>query len=974
MSFDHLTIDQGLSSNTIYAITEDADGFLWFGSRYGLNRYDGYEVKIYRADLSDSLSLHDNHVQALFCDQEGKIWAGLRDGGISILDPAEQVFRHNPFPEEIPIPWEDLSVETIFQDSRGNIWIGTLGTGVIRIHPKTSEYLHLWTGSEKPVHRLSSDFAFSFVEDLWGRIWIGTSGAEIDCYDLVTDRIHQVGYPEGSETNLSSYSKALHLGGDTLWIGTEGTGLHFFHLGEEQFLGHILPDHLVTDIARDSNDRMLVATDGDGLYMINADGTNLQHYTYSGNLRNSLNTKALYDIYIDRHRNIWIGTFNGGINVYKPRKVEFLTFLQSENRGDAPGFQSVLSLYEDKKKNIWIGTDGGGLLRFDLSRQDYASYQAQRDKLPSDVFTAIHQDSAGVLWLGTYAQGLIRFDPQTRRFRQHLHYPEYPDSLANNNVWAIAEADQGKLWVGTLGGGLDLFDPQNQTFTHHLPDPSQAGTISDPNIRSLLRDKAGNLWIGTEYGGLNKLRAGSSSFKVWKEIPGDPSSLQANTVLCLFIDSKGFLWVGTEGGGLHRMKRDESGFRNYSTREGLPSDVINAIEEDSIGRLWISTNAGLSVFERKKEAFTNFDKNDGLQSNQFNPNASLHSSTGEIFFGGISGINVFSPGQLSVNKTPPRVVFTDFKLFNESTPISRFRPERGEARGLNDNPTIVLTHTENVFTLDFSAIEFTNPAKNSLAYRLLGFEDDWRYVSDNHHSVTYTNLDHGKYTFEVKGANNYGIWSSEIRRLQLIVKPAFWETSWFRGLVILLLLSMLVLYVQYAKRKREEAHQRELMKTRQEMLRLRNERLAQEVREKNGRLSAALLQSAHKNQSLDELKSELSELMQQGQHEPQRRKELRSLIRKIDSEIESEDYWEQFQLNFDQVHRQFSKKLQDIHPQLSRNDIRLCCLIKISLTNKEIASIQNISLSGVEKSKYRLKKKLNLNKEEDLHKYILKLD
>lgn len=972
LSFDHLTIDQGLSGNTIYTIVQDHDGFMWFGSRYGLNRFDGSGCRVYRHIPGDSLSLPDDHVQALHCDSAGNLWVGLRRGGISVYDRVEQVFRSFSVGTSFPIETSTLSVDAFFEDSRGYLWVGTLGQGVFAFRPGRDSVIHLHANNDRPAHRLSFDHAFSFVEDPNGCIWIGTSGGEIDMYDPKTDSLSRLAYPDNSEYNLGSYSKALLIKGDTLWIGTEGNGLHFYDFRSGEFVGQALVGKLVTDISRDNNGTIWVATDGDGLFVTSSGGQSFEHFTYSVNLRNSLNTNALYSVYSDKQSNVWVGTFNGGVNVYKPAKMEFLTFFQPGNRAEAPGFQSVLALFEERSDIIWIGTDGGGLVRFNRDAQTFETFQASSGELASDVITAIYQDSSGVFWLGTYASGMIRFDPSEKSYSVFMNDIRQPSTIANDNVWAITRAGPRTLWVGTLGGGLDLFDMDTGVFRHMQSVKTRNGSTLGLNVRTLVTDPDGSLWIGTEYNGLYRLSAQRNALEQWSATGSATDALWSQTVLCLLIDREHTLWVGTEGGGLHRMRPDRSGFDRFSMVDGLPSDVIYAMLEDEQGRLWLSTNAGLSVFDPQTGAATNFDKNDGLQSNSFNPNAALTASNGEMYFGGLSGINVFSPGKLPVNANPPQIAFSEISLFNSPVPVSRLRPEGSEPVALNDDPTFELERSENVVTIEFAALEYTNPARNALAYRLLGFESDWTVVPGNTHAVSYTNLDHGNYVFEVRGANNSGLWSDETRRLRLLVRPAFYETVWFQGLIVLLGIGILIGYVRYARHQREQAYQRELMKAREETLRLKNEHLAREVREKNDRLSAALLQSAHKNNSLDDFRKELHDLLREERQDGSRRKELKSLIRKIDSEIDSEDYWQQFQLNFDQVHQAFSHKLLELHPAISTNDVRLCCLIKIGLTNREIASIQNISLSGVEKSKYRLKKKLDLAKDEDLNIYLLK--
>ncbi|MCB9266803.1 MAG: hypothetical protein H6558_17385 [Lewinellaceae bacterium] len=974
MSFDHITINDGLSNNTIYSIVEDKDGFLWFGSRDGLHRYDGYEFRIFKSGPEDSLSLPSNNVQTLFRHPNGDIWIGLKVGGLCIFERESQQLKANPL-EGIGFPnWREVSIQAIFQDSYGDYWLGTAGNGVLRIDSSLQHFTNYTLLEEGNPRNISSYFCFSFAEDKDGNIWMGTEGSKIPFFQRKSGAIKLLSEIRGTAFKYT-FTKTLLRADEQIWIGTEGDGLFVYDTQKGAFCLRALQNSMIKDIAIDSTGQILISADGEGLFITRDRGKSFRNIRFSPKLANSLNTNALYDIFVDSDNNIWIGSFNGGVNIHKANKANFLTYLQPNCATDAPGGQSVLAFCEDAQGDIWIGKDGGGLVRFNPATQSQTTYQhspKDPNSISSNVIPSVYEDSKGNLWVGTFANGLNRFDRKNNRFEHYRHDAADPTSLSNNNIWAIAEEKNGTLWIGTMGGGLEKFDYAKNRFYHFQPVPGDPASLSGLNVQALLADDSGNLWIGTEYGGLNKLISEEEGFRSWQRNEKDSTSLQVNSVLCIHQDSNGRLWVGTEGGGLHLMSQDEQSFRNFLVKDGLPSNVVNAIEEDEYGILWISTNMGLSAFDPVSEVFTNFDKNDGLQSNQFNRSASLHSRPGEMYFGGIHGVNAFRPEAVSINDNLPKVVFTDFKLFNQSVPVGLYNNKRTILpRPLNENPVIKLRYSDNAFTIEFAALEFTNPAKNKYAYKLEGFENGWNIVDAQHRRATYTNLDAGDYTFRLKAANNSGLWNPEERALHIIVTPPFWKTWWFRLLLALLIIALFAFYIRYKDEKRKREHQKQLMQAEQEILKLKNEKLGREIKEKNAQLSAALLQTAHKNNSLSSLKKELADLSQHQNGDNGHKREIRHLIRKIDSEIKSEDYWEQFQFNFDQIHQQFSEQLHHKHPQLSPNDIRLCCLIKINMTNKEIASIQNISLGAVEKSKYRLKKKLKLDKDEDLNPYIL---
>lgn len=973
MIFDHITIDEGLSNNTIYAITQDSEGFLWFGSRDGLNRYDGYEFRIFKSDPGDSLSLPNNNIQALHTARNGDIWIGVRTGGLCVFQKSTQSLDINPLRNSVNINWDETTVVAILEDSHGDIWIGTTGQGVIRVLEGGNKVEHYATFFPETPFELANDHCFSFAEDKESNIWMGMSEEAVQVFERSSRKVRSLALVEGHP--LYSYRKSLLIRGNTLWIGTEGNGLHRYNIESRKFTGHYIQSSLIWDMEEMHDGKIMISTDGQGLYLFDPVNISFENIRFSPTLNNSLNTNALYELYIDKDQNVWIGSFNGGVNVFKANKPEFYTYLPMTMSTQVPGAQSVLAFCQDRTGRVLVGMDGGGLWEFDAKAHSYTRFENSlkgKGAISSNVITVIFEDSQANLWVGTYAGGLNRIDAQSGDVSIYRHDVNDPESINNDNVWDILEDDDGYLWIATLGGGLDRFDPRSQAFRHYTPDPEDENSLTDWNARVLAIDGQKNIWIGTEYGGINKFSPKTGQFQSWEHLQGDSTGLQSSSVLCIHVEDD-HLWVGTEGGGLHKMSVDGTPVANYSEADGLPSNVINAIMVDDDQTLWLSTNRGVSAFSESRKTFTNYDNHDGLASNQFNPNASIKTEAGEMLFGNIKGVNGFIPEDLHPNDNLPDVVFTDFTLFNASVKVGVHNGRAILSRPLNESPTIRLMHWENVFTIAFAAIEYTNPSRNRYAYRMLGFEENWTEVSARQRKVTYTNLDPGEYVFEVRATNNSGKWSENVRRLNFIIEPPFYSRLWFKTIVGLLLVAGVLFLLSYWDWRRKEKHREQLILAEQEILKLKNERLEEEVNQKNSELSAALLQSAHKNNALDEMRKELADLSTELREEGKNRHDIQSLMRKIETEITSADYWEQFQLNFEQIHQQFAQQLHELHPNLTQNDLRLCCLIRINLTNREIASIQNISLSGIEKSKYRLKRKLGLSGDMDLNQYILSL-
>jgi ligand-binding sensor domain-containing protein/DNA-binding CsgD family transcriptional regulator/cbb3-type cytochrome oxidase subunit 3 len=972
-TFDQITIDDGLSNNTVFCILEDSEGFMWFGSRDGLNRFDGYEFKLFNIESEEIFS---SNIQSLLCDDKGDIWTGLNNGGIAIFSKESQKFIINPFKDQENLNWSSLTIYSLFKDSKNNIWLGTLGNGVIRIDLNDNNKIHhLTENSSEQKRRIESTDCFAFVEDELGDIWIGTAGNNIHRYNYNNDSISVLNSSDYPGIDMASFRKSLLYYQGNIWIGTEGKGLFKYNLNDNQLIQMLDQNLLVRDIAIDGNENLIVSTDGSGLWISRDFGESFENLSSSQNNNPSFNTDALYDILIDSRKNIWVSSFNGGVNVHKPKKAKFYTFEQEIGMNQSSGINSVLSVNEDHKGNIWLGQDGGGITILDKELNlidNIKNTDQNQDEICSNIITCQLKDSNGNIWMGTFSSGLISYNPKTKDFQCFVQDENDNESLNNNNVWALVEDNSEVIWVATLGGGLNKLDAKSKRFSYFEMDALGNRPLSGWNFQSLLIDSKNRLWAGSEFDGLYMSNRDNNNFAKFKFDPNNPNGLHSNSIRCIFEDSKKNIWIGTEGGGLHKLLDNKGEFENFSLEEGLPSKVINSIEEDEIGNLWISTNKGLSVYDPVESNFTNYFKKDGLLSNQFNARASFKDADGQMFFGCIRGLTSFKPNEIKPYKEIPSLAFVDFKVFDKSIYADDSLKNRILSEHLNDEPIIELNFRDKSFTIEYAALEYTYPNNLNYEYKLEGFQNEWEKGDAKKRSITYTNLNHGEYTFMVRPTNSGSTGQAIAKKLKIFIKAPFWKSWWFIALVSLFILFVLIGFYIYQIDKRKQEHQADMLKANQEILKLKNEKLGREIDQKSAQLSAALLQSAHKNNSLTEIKKKLNDLQRaSSDFTGPDKKYVKSLVRKIDSELDSSDYWEMFQLNFNSVHQQYSQKLYNKHPYLSATELRLCSLIKLGMTNSEISSIQNISLSGVEKSKYRIKKKLLLSKEMDLNHYLI---
>lgn len=978
--FDYLTITEGLPHNTVFCLTQDQQGFIWAGTKDGLVRFDGYECQVFRQSGSGMSSFQGKSVHAILEDSKGNLWVGTQTEGLNLREVNTGEFRN--LSNELPFkPLAKKWIKHLFEDRQGRIWIGTIGAGVWCYEPKIKKMRH-FDASNSP---LAFNEVANISQDSQGRIWIATSGKGIYYFDEKS--IHPLHANGKNDTDFESFGKVFFNDKQgNLWVGTQGSGLYKIAKATLEIRRYAMPEGLssnnVMGIAQAANGELLLATDGGGLNIFDPKTETFSSVQY-GKTQGKLNSNALLNILVDRDANVWIGTFNGGINVYKAHKTRFETLTQTGSRKGELSHRSVLSICEAKNGQIYIGTDGGGLNRFDNRLKTFSPIPNQPVGYGSVVKT-IFEDSRQRLWLGYFENGLSYFEPKTQRFKHFRFNPADRTTIGGNNVWTMTEDRSGKLWVGVLGGGLARLDDIEQgkftRFNHH---PKDTHSLSSDDIMVIFADKNDQIWVGTDTKGLNIFDTKTAKCQRFQYERENPKSVSANDIRCIFQDSKGRLWIGTESGGLN-LWLGNGQFRHFTEQQGLISNAVMGIVEDKEGYLWVSTFRGVSRFEVESNQWLNFDftKNSYLTSNQFNQATGLRSDNGVLYFGGINGLTLIRPEEVRYLKKTPELVLTDFKLFNQSVPTGKLPGGRIVLnKSLEHASNVELSYADNVFSIGFAALDFTDPLKNQYAFQMVGFDREWRMTNSDQRLVTYTNLEPDTYVFRVKGANNNGVWSNE-KTLTIVITPPFWQTWWFKLAMGLLTLALARLILQIYTSRREMALKQKVLESdrailtltnenlaaEQAILYLQNEKLETEIQSKNTELMATAVQMAHKNEILISIVEQLEDI--RNIEETEKIKRLKSLKKTIETEIEGERSWEQFTLYFDEVNQNFTTELLKKHPSLTQNDLRMCALTRLNMTNKELAAILNISVTGVEKSRYRLKKRLDLTPKDDLAAYL----
>ena len=789
--FENLGIQHGLSQSTIFDILQDHDGFMWFATYDGVNRFDGYEVKQFRNIPFDSTSLGPGWAYGLSEDSAGHIWVA-QTGGISVLDPVTETFKRYRYDPADSTGLGGYVVGKTLEDRQGRIWAGLAHELDLMDAAREGRFTHFRHNPNDP-SSLSDDNLSTMYMDAGGYLWIGTHNG--------LNRLD----PRNPSSGFKRYLLGPDLDGEngtwvrsileraevpgTLWLGTE-KGLVKLDVDSGDMETYPPPDGFeggAGAIAQDPADRNVLWVNlqtGLGRFDVRS-----KHFTtYSGGAENpnGFSGDRINTVYADRSGLVWIGTESHGVDRFNPSTVGLALYRADPENPSLLPDAAVWDILKDDTGLLWVvtaGPDQWQLTRINRSTRTAVHFRhrpSDPTSLPKGAFLKLAEDNKGILWLGMGSGGLFRIDRKTSRFHRVSFDPDHRESVGSLYVDRA-----GGLWIGSNSRGLFRRDPDTGKLLHFERDPDNPQTLSSNNVYSILEDRAGFLWVGTRGAGLNRMVPETGVVTRYVHDENDPSTISHDQVSGLLerrVDP-GVIWIGTEGGGLNRLDPSTGEIKHYLESDGLANNVIYGMLEDERGRIWMSTNNGLSRFDPDTETFRNYGLEIGLQGLEFNGQAAYRDADGEMFFGGPNGLNAFYPNELTENTSPPQVVIVDLKLSNRSikeTGAIRLDVPIAEAKEIHLQPD------QKELTLDFVAIHYQNPELNRFAYRLEGFNDDW-IQAGTHRSATYTNLDPGTYTFHVKAANSDGVWNDEGTSLRIVVEPPFWATWWFRLLGVLVL-------------------------------------------------------------------------------------------------------------------------------------------------------------------------------------------
>ena len=820
--FEHLSVEHSLSDTRVQAITQDAQGFMWFGTWDGLNKYDGYSFTIYRHDPEDSTSISNSGVTSLYVDHSDALWVGTWDG-LNRFDPATETFSRYQHDPNDPYSVSHDGITAIYEDHQGILWVGTWG-GLNRFDPATETFSRYQHDSNDSTS-LSDPGVQVIFEDEQGALWVGTGsdlytfanqqdGGGLNRFDREAETFTRfMHHPDDPHSLIDNTVHAIYEDREgTLWVGTRGDGLHRFERDSETFTrfpydpnvpqrlsaphrqggyreirGSGNPGLGVTSIHEESTESGILwigGTDG-GLNRFDRSTGTLTHFEHDPRDPNSLSDNDVWSIYEDRAGILWVATWNG-INKIDPTHGYFQHYGHDPENPNSLSLGEVRRILEDSDGYLWVATWGGGLNKIDRRTGTVKHYRHDPENpnsLSHDVVRFITEDQDGYLWIGN-AAGLNRLDRTTETFTLYQHDPEDPSSLSHNLVNWVHEAQTGTLWVGTYGGGLNRLDRQTGAFTSYRHDPEDPTSLSHDDVMVMLEDQAGNLWIGTWEGGLNRFDATTERFT---------SFLPGALITCLAKDPSGRLWIGTHNRGA--LLLDERGelLTSFSKEDGLASNLVRGIVVDDEGFIWTSTRNGLSRIDLLTRSVRNFDVTDGLQGNSFTPVSYYKSTSGELFFGGENGITAFHPDRIKDNPYPPDVTLTGIKIFNDLLKPDASAPL---TQHISVTREITLPHDQNDLTFEYVGLHFSNPAENQYAYMLKNYDEDW-IAAGTQRTALYPRLPPGAYVFRVKAANSDGVWNEEGASIRVVITPAWWQTWWFRLLAAALAICLLTAAYRY---------------------------------------------------------------------------------------------------------------------------------------------------------------------------------
>jgi signal transduction histidine kinase/ligand-binding sensor domain-containing protein/DNA-binding response OmpR family regulator len=849
LRFQYLTTADGLPQNTIDCIFLDSQRFMWFGTWNGLCRYDGYSFKTFQKSDSQK-SIPDNFIHAICEDKSKNLWVGTAHGVVIYNLETEQF----SMPDYLQAKLGKIAVTSLSCDKDGGVWIAAEKGKIFHFLPKPGRNQQFDCIEINTKAILDADVkALCVLKN--GRVLVGTG---VGFFEVVDGELHSPGLTGvvSSTLNSANILCIYESNNGDWWFGTD-IGLFWYRQSTRQLTSYThqpnnrngLMNATVMAIAEETSGTILIGTLG-GLNFFDPETSTISGIDGRLDENGTLNNEFVNSLFTDHDGDVWIGTEKGGVNKYSTFQKPFYSLRNHPDDPNSLSNNTINSILNDGNA-LWVGTAGGGLNRVDQTtgKIEHFMQSAQKaDGICSNYISSICLDKDEQIWVSSWGDGLGRLvSEKSKTFKNYRNQLGNSHSLVSNFVSGIFSDDRGFFVIGTFGG-LDLFDPKSESFFHFQEKFDK--NVETPAVGCILKDRKDYYWIGSRKG-LFRIPAKlvvptpekltSEDYQFLVNIPGDSLSLPGNYVISLLEDHLGNIWVGTYGNGFCKSVIGSDGkiqFIPFTKANGLCNDVVYGMEEDRNGNIWISTDNGLSKFNPEKVSFQNFYTKDGLLNDQFYWTSSSSDNRGNLYFGGVNGLNYFSPEEIDYYPRLPKVVFTDFQVFNQSVKIGeKLHGNILLDRSVAETQAIELSYKDNIFSIEFSALDYFLPDKVIYAYKMEGIDQNWVTVTAARRFATYTNLSGGEYRFLVKAANSDGLWSAEPTVLRIIIDPPYWQTSWFRFLAILALTLSVMGYIRYRTRYLHEQKRKLEIQVHERTIQI------EEQKEKLQEQSSILLQS-----------------------------------------------------------------------------------------------------------------------------------
>ena len=818
LEFAKISTQTGLSNSDINTIVQDNDGFIWFGTEYGLNRYDGYEIKHYRNIPGESSSLPDNSINCVYIDHEGTLWIGTSRGGLAKYVKSSDSFvsylhdRNNS--KSISFNY----ITSITEDKFNTLWICTL-EGLCRFNKDSNNFTQFL--SEKTANRgkisqsnlnenngngshyLKNINLRSIAADKQGNLWIGYEQDGLGMLDVTKEKFYHYPLPQKLIKTIGDNAINYILEVDNeLWLATRFSGILIFNRKNEEFrsLNTKFIDQRITFLLPDINNKIWIATKN-GLYNYNKSNGEIISYFHQDCNLYSLSNNSISCLMLDRQGILWAGSMQGGVN-YTINQKGFRTYKNELCKDISLSQQSVSAIFTDSRNKLWIGYFDNGIDiidRKDYTKKFYFDIPTDKGAMNTGTIFCIFEDSKRRIWIGSYASGLFMYNPLNGKFTNYKNSSSDENSLPGNDVRSICEDNEHQLWLAIHGKGIARFNPETGKSEKICYPQRNFGQSNANNwVYKVYFDKENNLWV-TSVSGVSLSRDLGKTFTNYRHNQKNLNSESLDVIWTLYDDGEQ-LWMGSNMGLSIFDKKQKIFTRVLTKKDGLPTDAIAGIMADNKKQLWISTFSGLVRLNPKD--FSNikvYSQSNGLQGDQFFANACCKNTCGEMFFGGINGFTSFFPDSIKDYEFIPPVAITDFKLFNKSENVA------GSdiiTTNISEIKEIVLKYSQNVITFNFVALNFVEPEKNQYAYKLEGFEKNWN-ISVNKREATYTNLSPGTYTFRVKASNNDGVWNEQGKSIIIKVLPPLWLSIWAFIVYFLIIILSLFLYKRSIQNREE---------------------------------------------------------------------------------------------------------------------------------------------------------------------------